>query len=148
MLCVSPLKKQIVRLLAVTRSWLYDYAKEKKTKVSLVNTILPLNISQNMFKCCNGVFLDFTKNHFSILGSPFTVNSRGAFVQICGVSKNPCVVLMDHVNMSVQLERSLASSTQKCLTSRYTTYNKEANFHIVLCEPQKNKKNKPQVTGS
>lgn len=45
------------------------------------------------------------------------MKSGGVFAQICGIKKDPYVVFMDHVNMSMELEHSSAPSTQKCLTS-------------------------------
>ena len=45
------------------------------------------------------------------------MKSEGVFAQIYGINKTPYVVFMDRVNMSVELEHSLAPSTQKYLTS-------------------------------
>lgn len=72
-----------------------------------------------MFKFSNGIFFkSLLKTTFQSIGwSPFTMKSEGVFTQIYGINKNPCVVFMDRVNMSVELDHSLAPSTQKYLTS-------------------------------
>lgn len=54
-----------------------------------------------MFKFSSGVYLESTKNHFQSIGSPLTVKSEGVFTQICGISKNPYVVFMHHINMPI-----------------------------------------------